>query len=170
MAKYKYYDDRLLIELPDEFIDMAEDSLKVMFSYKIKPNVAKENGRGCIFTMDYVEQRLEENEVFHAVYAMQRKINKLIPQSIVYNTQMIKNNNVKAAWFAFKTYSLKGELIHTMFASPVDSNFLMGSFHWDMEKKKEVVDLTKGFLGTVKIFQKPESNKGHIYEKNARIY
>ncbi len=146
MKKYHYYDGKLIIELPDEFQDMDSKAIIKKFPYQIRPQIIKWDMKEIIFTLDLINQSLREKEAYFAVVAMQRKMNKIYPASIIKTTSIIYNPNVAVAWFAFALNSRKGKSIHTMFALPMDGKFLLGSFHSNSDGHQKLYELTQQFL------------------------
>lgn len=131
-------EERLCLTLPEDWTKAAKEVAVKKFPYRKKPQEIFTNSDASqILTLDLVEQHLVQNEVYPAIWEMQRLISHMYPESIKETSQQLNLRVGKVGYFSFVTGGIKCDSCHYMFVMEIGGKMVMGSYHSSESIMKE---------------------------------
>ncbi len=90
-----------------------------------------------IFTVNLLDKRLQEKEIYSAIWEMKKFICQMHPQSIQDPPIRIKTPEGTVGWFSFLTGGIEGDELHMMFLMSIQEKMMLGSYHFPEKEKRE---------------------------------
>lgn len=141
--------DRIEVALPVGFDRAADEVIAEKFPYDLKPQEVYQDITGRkIITFNFLEKRLEENQIDGAIREIQRMIGHIYPESIKEQAKSFRTKDVKIGYFSFVTGGLIYDQVHMLFICSFFGNMIFGSYHfpeqYEWEEKVVLLQVVRG--------------------------
>ncbi|OAB45497.1 hypothetical protein [Paenibacillus glacialis] len=124
-----FFNQRLFVQLPKDFIDMEEKHKKIKYPHEQRPEIIKTEGTGAInFTFSQLDEELSDYWVKELTNGMRDVIKKTNPSNVFYTTEVESVNGKQIGYFEFKGSAIDGFIYNIMYFLAVDGKTLMGTF------------------------------------------
>lgn len=142
----------LSLKIPEELEAAFDEKVSEKFPYELRPQEVYMNEKGKkIFTLNLLENRLEDKQVHVAVREIQRMIAHIYPESIQIQARILKIAAGTAGWFSFVTGGIPEDICHIMFILPVMNRMMLGSYHFPIDQEREERKVFLKLLNSIRI-------------------
>lgn len=134
----KFFDDKLIMTIPKDFVDMPEEIKAIKYPYIQRPEIIKTDSKGSIdITFNRIDQALTEDTVKELTKGMKDVTKKLNPSNLIFSQEMKKANGKNVGYIEFKSPALDGFIYNIMFFLEFEEKTLMGKFACLYEEHKD---------------------------------
>ena len=159
-AETQFFDDRLALMVPREFLPMPEDLTAEKYLTAQKPQVILTNRDYTIdITLNLLEGDITEEQLPLCLQALKNAICEVYPATLFFDAEQMEAENRAVTYMDFKSFSLGGPIYNVMFVSVICGRPLVGTFncqfeHWEQwrpvvfEMLKTIREIERGGVKT----------------------
>lgn len=141
--RYSFFDGKMSVMLPENFIDLPETIVKLKYPSEQRPKVIKSSQDGGInFTFNLVDEvTLEEENVEYITESMSNGIKSINPAVTFGEKGIVEVSGTKLSWFEFQSNAFDGIIYNIMYCIPINGKMMHGVFNClvqDMDAWKKI--------------------------------
>jgi len=127
------FDDNMSIMLPESFIDMPEEMIKIKYLMEQRPKIIKTNEAYSVnFTFNLLPVDLVNEQVSNLLNIFQNTIKSTQPSYIFYEKKVEQLALFTLGWFDFKSHGVDAKIYNLMYCLPVAGKVMHGVFNCPM--------------------------------------
>ena len=148
MKKTAFFDQRLLVDLPDSFHSMEKQRAENRYPSEARPQILmedKEHSRFCTFSL-IKNQWLAESQIQYAIQSVCSLVVSLYPSCLQKEAEIVEKDKGSYGWFAFEIMGEKGKVWNIMYVIPVDGCMMlgtMGCMENDEDGKEQMIHIMR---------------------------
>lgn len=117
-----FYEDKVSILFPIEFVDMPEEMTKLKYPMEQRPQIIKTNlALSVNFAFNLFPQQFTEDQTSEAVKSFKSLIKRMQPVNCIFAEKVEKTDDMTIGWFDFKSPGIDEPLYTMMAFSSIDS-------------------------------------------------
>jgi len=129
MQKVFLFNEKLSINLIDDFLHVSDEKASEMFPLQDKPQVIfADTDFSRFLTLSLLEKALGTEETLNAAREIRKLIWNMYPSSILKKEAPMKFGNMKCSGFSFRTDVDDKQKFNTMFVVSFEGKLLLGTF------------------------------------------
>lgn len=130
LEKQYVLQDRICVQLPEDFRDMPLELARIKYPSEQRPPVIKSNLKGDVnFTFQMLPAAVPTEHLAEFRNQMMRWIQKSQPSNVFYEQKEIHTDTINIAWFDYKSHGLDEQLYNFMYFMPIGKETLHGVFN-----------------------------------------
>ncbi len=138
MMDYRLFDDTLQITLPDEFEDMKEELVNMLYQAENKPQIIKVSKDGKVhITFSKTTMAVTKEVLPQLIKMIKQNFHRMQPASEFYEEKCERLEQIEYCWLDFKGFALDGELYYMNAYPIVNGKMYHVSFCTSFDKKDE---------------------------------
>jgi len=138
------FDEKLSINLPEDFIQTTDADASEVFPFYNKPQVIfASKGFSNFLTLSLLEKSLDAEETQNAARGVRKLVWSMYPSSIITEESTMQFGNMKCSGFSFRTGTEDAQKFNTMFVVSFEGKLLFGTFGCGLEDDKAKNSLIK---------------------------
>lgn len=125
-----FFDGRMGIMLPEEFLSMPEDIRDQKYLFAQRPEILLTNSDFSIdFTLSMLNIKLAADQLNPYLQTVKQSIQRVYPAVMFYEQEHIETINTAAEIMDYKSFSLDGSVYNLMFVTVIGEYLALGSFN-----------------------------------------
>lgn len=162
-------DEKVSLKLPGGWNRPPSEILEKLFPYRQKPQeIYASPNTDHIITLNIMEKKLQEKQIYPAILEMQRLIGHMYPESIQDPPTVIRTEAGKAGYFSYITGGIECDNYHYMFVLPIRGKMMMGSSHFSKGQFEKERPILLDVLKSIKVNNNVEGKSGRHGENRVR--
>jgi len=127
------FDNNMSIMLPESFIDMPEEMIKIKYLMEQRPKIIKTNEAYSVnFTFNLLPVDLVNEQVSNLLNVFHNTIKSTQPSYIFYEKKVEQLALFTLGWFDFKSHGVDAKIYNLMYCLPVAGKVMHGVFNCPM--------------------------------------
>ncbi len=147
-----FYDGKLSMYIPDEFIDMPENMKNIKYPSNQRPEIIKMDETGTTNIMlNRIDNQLDEDQVEDLKDAMKALLKKMNPSNVFFTDGVESIDGKNIAYFEFKSPAIDVAIYNLMFFLEFKGKTVMGTFCCIYDEYKNWRDIAFQVMKTIKV-------------------
>lgn len=137
-CRTEIFQGKLIVDLPETFIDMPLEYAKMKYPSEQRPSVIKSNKEGSInFTFELLTANVPGNKIGQLRNQMKNVIKRFQPANVFFEQGEMQINTLETAWFDYKSHGIDQKIYNFMYFIPLEEQVLHGVFNCPMDRGKD---------------------------------
>lgn len=129
-----FFDDKMSIYLPVDFVDLPEDLKKMKYPSESRPQVIKSNDTNTVnIAFSLLPVDFTEDQVVNMRNTFKNVLQNYNPQFSFLEEDVIEKNNKKIAWFDYTAHVLDGSMYTIVACMEIDKKVFHATFNCTVE-------------------------------------
>lgn len=147
-----FYDGKLSVYIPNEFIDMPENMKNIKYPSNQRPEIIKMDETGTTNIMlSRIDNQLDEDQVEDLKDAMKALLKKMNPSNVFFTDGVESIDGKNIAYFEFKSPAIDVAIYNLMFFLEFKGKTVMGTFCCIYDEYKNWRDIAFQVMKTIRV-------------------
>lgn len=147
-----FYEDRLYMKIPKDFVDMAKEIKDIKYPYIDRPEIIKTDKNSEIdITFKIIDQDITEDRVHELTLGMKTMLKRMNPSNLILSEGLKNINSKNIGFLEMKTTAIDGYIYNLIFFMVFEGKVLMGKVACIYDKHKIWKDLGFMMMDSVKV-------------------
>ncbi|WXR61447.1 hypothetical protein WG909_14250 [Peptostreptococcaceae bacterium AGR-M142] len=147
-----FYEDRLYMKIPKDFVDMAKEIKDIKYPYIDRPEIIKTDKNSEIdITFKIIDQDITEDRVHELTLGMKTMLKRMNPSNLILSEGLKNINSKNIGFLEMKTTAIDGYIYNLIFFMVFEGKVLMGKVACLYDKHKIWKDLGFMMMDSVKV-------------------
>lgn len=147
-----FYEDRLYMKIPKDFVDMAKEIKDIKYPYIDRPEIIKTDKNSEIdITFKIIDQDITEDRVHELTLGMKTMLKRMNPSNLILSEGLKNINSKNIGFLEMKTTAIDGYIYNLIFFMVFEGKVLMGKVACIYDKHKIWKELGFMMMDSVKV-------------------
>lgn len=147
-----FYEDRLYMKIPKDFVDMAKEIKDIKYPYIDRPEIIKTDKNSEIdITFKIIDQDITEDRVHELTLGMKTMLKRMNTSNLILSEGLKNINSKNIGFLEMKTTAIDGYIYNLIFFMVFEGKVLMGKVACIYDKHKIWKELGFMMMDSVKV-------------------
>lgn len=159
LEKQYVLQDRICLQLPEDFEDMPLELAKIKYPSEQRPTVIKSNLKGDVnFTFQMLPVEVPSPHLTDFRRQMMQWIQRMQPSNVFYEEKEIHIDTIHIAWFDYKSHALDEQLYNLMYFIPMGKETMHGVFNCRLQEAKLWHPIVMKVIESIQVIEQEKKN------------